>query len=933
MKPSTVTPTTTILPLSSQEATLTLAGGKGANLARLKQAGFPIPDGFLVTTLAYQAFVAENNLEQRIKAILPVEMPEDPTLLESISTQIRSLFTEGKISSSLAGDVLAAYAAMGRPAVAVRSSATAEDLPEMSFAGQQDTYLNVVGEENLLQAVINCWVSLWTARAIGYRLRNRLSSAEITLAVVVQRMVESQASGVLFTANPLTGLRTETVIEATLGLGEALVSGQVQPDHYVVDTPHGQVRSKTLGSKSISIHGQPGGGTHISEQNRLGIQALADAQILELARLGSQVADLYKFPQDVEWAWAQDAFFLLQARPITSLFPLPEGMPPEPLKVMFSFAAVQGMLDPLTPLGRDTMRELFSAGARLFGTHVTRETQTVLFVAGERLWVNFTPILSNSFGRRVVPVVLGLVEPTIRQAVTQIQDDPRLQPGRSGISLRASSRLARFFIPMAANLLMNLIAPQRRRKYIIGNGERVLHIMEKRCAAVKGDRWQKLAQQSNLLPEMATDQLPRTFILFVSIVAAGMASWNILNTLATEAAKGERSQSPVNTHDLVLQVTRGMPNNPTTEMDLTLWEMARTIQSDPASYREFRGSSAAELSGRFLCGDLPEVIRRTVLQFLDRYGGRGLGEIDLGRKRWAEDPTHVFEMLASFLQIEDETHAPDVVFAHGVETAEQAVNQLVEAVRRTRRGWIKARLARFFAGRARQLMGARESPKFFAVRMMWLIHRELLKTGQEFVRAGELDSPDDLFYLSLNELKGLASRQEKDWRSLISRRRESFQRELLRRQIPRLLMSDGRAFYEGMNDQDKSGKVMSGSPVSPGRVEGKVRVVFDPGQAGLLPGEILVCPGTDPSWTPLFLSAAGLVMEVGGMMTHGAVVAREYGIPAIVGVDQATRRLQTGQRIRLDGSTGQITMLDQDNNAGSKASTKNPGSQEPGIIY
>jgi pyruvate,water dikinase len=254
------------------------------------------------------------------------------------------------------------------------------------------------------------------------------------------------------------------------------------------------------------------------------------------------------------------------------------------------------------------------------------------------------------------------------------------------------------------------------------------------------------------------------------------------------------------------------------------------------------------------------------------------------------------------------------VFARGAENANKAINQLASVLSRTPGGWIKARLARFLAGRARQLMGLRESPKFFIVRMMWIIRNELLKTGAEFVQAGELARADDLCYLSLAEIAAFAQRQRQDWGALIAARRQTYRAELLRRQVPRLLLSDGRAFYQGMSQSaGETGQagMLIGSPVSPGSSEGKVRVVFDPRQAHLEPGEILVCPGTDPSWTPLFLSAAGLVMETGGMMTHGAVVAREYGIPAIVGVDQATQRLHTGQRIRIDGSTGKILLMDE----------------------
>ncbi len=502
-----------------------------------------------------------------------------------------------------------------------------------------------------------------------------------------------------------------------------------------------------------------------------------------------------------------------------------------------------------------------------------------------------------------------MVEPTVRQAIDQIKDEPDFQPAQRGISLESRLRLVRFFLPVAGNLLLNLLAPGRRRAYIVNQGEVLLQIMGRRCASIQGDRWQKLALLAGLFPEVADKFLSKAFRLFVSVIAAGMASWNFLNML-TAGTTSATPEAETALNDLVLQVTRGMPYNPTTEMDLGIWEMARAIKRDRAALPVFENSTASQLASIYLAGGLPGSSQGLVKIFLDKYGGRGLAEIDLGRTRWATDPTHLFEMLGSFLQITDESRAPDIVFAAGAEAAGQAVQELVRRVSSQPGGWIKAGLIRFFAGRARQLMGARENPKFFAVRMMFILQQALLQTGQEFVRAGELKSPDDLFYLSFAEMGQFAAHQPADWQGLIAERRASFERERLRRQIPRLLLSDGRAFYEGMAASAADPDGIIGSPVSPGVIEGLVRVVLDPRQAGLHPGEILVCPGTDPSWTPLFLSAGGLIMEVGGMMTHGAVVAREYGIPAIVGVHQATLRLKTGQRIRMDGSSGQIQIRD-----------------------
>ncbi|HEY3343751.1 MAG TPA: PEP/pyruvate-binding domain-containing protein [Anaerolineaceae bacterium] len=907
--------TSDILSFESERATLPLVGGKGANLARMACAGYPVPPGFLVTTAAYQAFLEANALLDQIAAALPDPLPIDPGELEGVSAHIRALFSAGGIPAALAQGITTAYTQLGQPPVAVRSSATAEDLPEMSFAGQQDTYLNVVGADALLEAVISCWASLWTGRAIGYRARNHVPQTGVSLAVVVQTMVESQASGVLFTANPLTGLRSETVIDATLGLGEALVSGQVEPDHYVVETRTGRIATKTLGAKAIAVHSLAGGGTALSQTDASQIQAIFDETIRDLVQLGQRVAELYGSPQDIEWAWANDRLYLLQSRPITSLFPVPQGSSSNPLQVLLSFGAVQGMLDPVTPLGGSLLAHIFAVGSSLFGIQVTSTTQTVLLNAGERLWVNLTPLLRNSRGRAILPFIFEMVEPTVGQAIVAVRNDPQLQPGKAGLSRQAAARIARFAVPMAGNLLLNLLAPQARRKAMVNRGERVLALLDERCAAIQGDPDQRLVELTDTYQSLTRQTLPGTFRMFVSGVAAGMASLNWLNALTKGLDTSPGSTSHGRWNDLVLEISRGVPNNPTTDMDLALWRISDAIRQDPASLAIFQTSSLPDLAVRFKAGSLPGVAQRGLTPFFNHYGGRGLAEIDAGRPRWSEDPSHVLDLIIGYLPVDLPDQTPEAVYMRSITHAAAAVDQLVAELSTIRHGWIKSRLARVVAGRARALLGLRESPKFFAVRMIAVFRRNLLAIGYDYAQSAELDQPDDLMYLSLPELKAFANDRENpaaraSWRNLISHRRDTYRRELLRRQIPRLLLSDGRAFYAGMSAPANTDGMLTGSPVSAGMVEGRVRVVLDPRHADLQRGEILVCPGTDPSWTPLFLTAGGLVMEVGGMMTHGAVVAREYGIPAIVGVDQATQRLKTGQLIRIDGATGQIVLLE-----------------------
>jgi pyruvate,water dikinase len=894
-----------ILPLHTNNATLALVGGKGANLAKLSQAGFPVPGGLLVTTEAYRNYVQANHLENLIQNRLTHLQPEDPTSLRSTSNQIRAWFTQGTIPPELVVIFKEAYASLGECPVAVRSSATAEDLPDMSFAGQQDTFLNVVGEEALLRAMVDCWSSLWTARAIGYRARNGISHQDVTLSVVIQEMVPAEASGVLFTANPLSGQRTETVIDATLGLGEALVSGQVDPDHYVVDTAKRLITSKTLGAKAIAIRGAADGGVISEETGDAGRQALPDEQILALAELGAQVTGIYQFPQDIEWAWAGGQLYLLQSRPITSLFPVPEGMGPEPLRVMFSFASVQGILEPITPLGQDTIRLIFAGGASLFGFDVDHKTQGVIKIAGERLWGEITTVLRHPIGQRIAPEVFSAIDPAALPALEALSDDPRLGAGKGRLRPSAFVRIARFAIPMFIRVLRNWRSPESQAEHIQRESDQEIAKLQVQSETPKGE--QSSLDQSIALYRQIYAAFPYAVPHIVSGLVAGLVPFFMLTRFFHRlTGSGE----------LVLEVTRGLPNNVTTEMDLALWETAQTIRADSGARQHMQNSTSEDLAEEYLSDQLPGAAQQAIASFMKRYGMRGLGEIDIGRPRWREEPDYIMGILRSYLQIEEPSLAPDAIFERAENQAEAAITELEATARGTFAGALKARIIRAAARRVRALAGLRESPKFHIVHMMGIIRQSLLLSGQALVDAGVIEYPDDLFYLYLDELEALESAEMRDWKALIAGRRASYRRELRRVQIPRLLLSDGRAFYEGLTALEEEQGILRGNPVSPGVVEGVVRVVLDPRHADLTPGEILVCPATDPAWTPLFLAASGLVMEVGGMMTHGAIVAREYGIPAVVGVHQATTRLETGQCIQVNGSTGEIVMKASQVNSG-----------------
>ncbi|HEX6293143.1 MAG TPA: PEP/pyruvate-binding domain-containing protein [Herpetosiphonaceae bacterium] len=886
------------LPLDDEHVSFELAGGKGANLARLARADLPVPDGFILTTHAYSAFIAANNLEQPILDLVARTAPDDPQALEAASTEIRARFSAGTMPTEIAEALREAYAAIGSPAVAVRSSATAEDLPELSFAGQQDTFLNVVGVEALLRAVVDCWSSLWTARAIGYRSRNGIEQRGIALAVVVQAMVQSEAAGVLFTANPLTGKRGEVVIDATLGLGEALVAGQVEPDHYVVDPGGGRVLETTLGAKALAIRGQTGGGTTTVAEDAAERQALPDAAIVALARIGQRIEQLFGSPQDIEWAWADGRLFVLQSRAITSLFPLPEGIAPHPLQVLLSFGAVQGVLDPLTPLGRDLFRQFFAAVANQFNQQVTRDTQRIFLVAGERVFLNITGALRHPRLHFVIPGALTVAEPAAGQALATVLGEPALATSARPMSLRTRLHTARMLRRFVGNIGYNLLYPNLGRLRIQRLIEQTVGSIQARSAAAS-----TLSQRIALFDEVPGLLVQAALPYLLPGVISGMICFQILNRLAASLPGGRQ---------LVLEITRGLPHNVTTEMDLALWQTACAIKADPAGAAYLQQTDAATLADEVLSQRLPAPTQRAIDTFLERYGMRGIAEIDIGRARWREQPLPLIQSLQSYLQIDDPNAAPDAIFSRGAAAAQTAIMRLTQALAQTPRGWLKVRVARWAARRVRALSGMRESPKFTMIRCLGILRAALLDTGHELVARGVLSRPDDLFFLHPDEIRALASGTDRDWQALVNERRAAYAREKRRRQVPRLLLSDGRAFFDGVAaPADTDGATLVGSPVSPGVVEGIVHVVLDPRGTQLAPGEILVCPGTDPAWTPLFLAAGGLVMEVGGLMTHGSVVAREYGIPAVVGVHQATTRLRSGQRIRVDGSQGHIILLDE----------------------
>ncbi len=880
---------------------LSIVGGKAANLGELTRAGLPVPPGFCVTTAAYALVAAGADLEALLGE-LATTRARDTAHLAALATAARAHLLAASVPAAVAEAITEAYQALGggEPlAVAEERTATAEDLPFASFAGQQDTYLNIIGLEAVLDAVRRCWASLWTDRAVSYRASKRIDQRTVRLAVVVQRMVEASVAGVLFTANPLTGRRHQAVIDASPGLGEAIVSGAVNPDHFVVNTATGEITERRLGDKRLVIQSTPGGGTQrIETAERSNEACLTDAQVRALAELGSRVEAHYGAPQDTEWAIdACGHLWLTQARPITTLFPLPAGAPrtDDALRVYFSMNVAQGVYRPLTPMGLSAFRVMGSSIATYLGLppHDLLAGPSVLTDAASRLFVDVTAVLRTSLGRTLLGRVASVMEARSSLMFRQLEADPRLslvpvqrwRLVRTGLLLLVRTRA-----PLS--MLQAVFRPAAAR-------ERVRHLETqlRTMGTVPVDA--SATERLTAVERLFLGETPRVLSRTGTVLLSGLLAFTLAGRLLRGLATGEEQQT----------VLRGLPYNPTTEMDLSLWTLAKLMQADATSAHVLRNTPLERLAQDYRSRLLPPLLQQGLADFLQVYGHRGVAEIDLGLPRWSEDPTHILGVLANYLQLTDPQQAPDSQFQRGAQEAEAMVAELTR--RATRKGWLRGRLVKLCLRRARALNGLREMPKFCLVLLLASMREALQSVGKELAEAERLEKAEDIFFITLPE--AWAAVAGTDMRCLVRERSGSYEHELSRRHVPRVLLSDGTEPTTETYALGAADDILRGTPASAGSVTAKARVILDPTGARLEPGEILVAPSTDPGWTPLFLVAGGVVMEMGGAMSHGAVVAREYGIPAVVGVPEATERISTGQQITVDGSAGTVSLEEERN--------------------
>lgn len=886
-----------VMPLNRLDRTLLpLSGGKAAQLGELISAGFAVPAGFCVTTTAYANISASAGLDALLATLSAVPLTDTERQAE-LAASLRTAILQTPIPSDITSALMEAYGALVQGEivpVAVRSSATAEDLPDASFAGQQETILNVVGMEALLDAVRHCWASLWTDRAVSYRATHSIDPQSVRLAVVVQRMVEAQVAGVLFTANPLTGKRRQAVVDANPGLGEAVVSGATSPDHFVVNTITGEIIERRLGDKQLLIQAVAGGGTQrIEQEAQANTACLTGTQIRLLAALGDRVEVHFRVPQDIEWALdATGQPWLLQARPITTLFPLPSNAPAtdEVLRVYLCFTVQQGTERPFTPMGISAMRVLASAIVTFLGFPSRDPLHGPQFITevASRIFLDVTGALRSSFGRTMLSNMMAQAEVHAAAIFQQLSTDQRLsivKTRRLPFILTIGRVFVRTRLPWY--LLQALLWPATAHKRLLGLTDRLRAATS--VPATTGPGASVIAVE-----RLFFDTLPRLLSGTAPVMLGGMGTSTLASKLLGELASEDERQV----------VMRGLRGNPTTEMNLALWALAQAVQADPPTAALVQNTPAAQLSDAYHSGSLSPALQRGLAQFLATYGHRSVNELDMGMPRWSENPTYLFGVLASYLQLRDIAQAPDRQFQRA---AEDAAAMLAELTRRAHRASpVRGLLVGFFLRRARALGGLREMPRFALALLLAQARTLLWPVGNALVQAGRLDHAADIFFLSLREVH--AALDGVDFRGIVRERRTQYDQELTRRRVPLVLLSDGTTPAIESASPPLTDHVLRGTPASPGQVTAPARIILDPHAAQLARGEILVAPSTDPGWTPLFLTAGGLVMETGGAMSHGAIVAREYGIPAVVGVAGAIERVRTGQSITVDGSRGTVTL-------------------------
>ncbi|MDQ1499220.1 MAG: rifampicin phosphotransferase [Actinomycetota bacterium] len=881
-----------------------LVGGKGANLGRLTRAGFPVPPGFSVTTAAYSGFIQSSGLGDKIAAIVAELKYDDPDQLEALTGEIRELIVGAALPDSLATEITGAYAELGDSYVAVRSSGTAEDLAEASFAGMHDTYLDIKGVDNLLDAVKRCWASMYTARATAYRHNKGFDHAESRIAVVVQQMVESEVSGVMFTGNPMTTATDEIVVNASWGLGEAIVSGITTPDEYLLNAHTLAVREKTLGSKTRQVVRAPGGNGTVTEDtpaDKAAAFSLSDSQVAELGDLGRRVMKHYGgFPQDTEWGYAGGQFSLLQSRPVTGAefswdaeIDAWQTALDDDETVWTRAWADEIWTGAITPL-------MYSVRARCF-TEANAYSQTLWGMnetAKFRMWKYHKG--AAYFNCKVDKSTLtNLIWPQFRPAMAanlppQWRDEVLSSPFRVGTWLRMQARILGMDPIHGVVKWLDVI-----EDYINNREEEANGLPNEELRKLSDDELKRRIEYDIAYEEKYIQDVWTGFFIQAS---------QVVSLLGLLLAKWYDGDNPLAFTDLIT----GVPQRTITmEENIQLWKLSNLIRESPELRALFEANENAEFFSVLEGSEAGKAFLAKYHEFADHHPHRGHADRDIYYPRRSEDPGLDYRAFKAFLTT-DASHDPEAMEREVDKRREAVVEDVETRIRKKPLGAIKVEIFKVVLDYTHRFLMDRDNERHFVDRSTFTIKRGLLEVNRRLLERGVLEDERDFYFLIKEELFDLLDGRGDLTLSQakIAARARNFDKFHSKEQMPPLYLQRGRPVELDVVEDDTGGG-LRGVGTSRGLVTGTARVVKELKDIGRVKNrEILVTNSTDPGWTPVFLVISGIVLETGGMLAHGSCLAREYGFPAVQ-VANAMRRIPDGATITVNGDTGEVTILDE----------------------
>lgn len=872
-------------------AELGQVGGKGANLGELTRAGLPVPPGFCVASAAYQDFLKATQLDRLIEDVLAEIDLNDRLDIERKSAQIRDLILTQQLSPSISQEVIDSYQQLrnknqdplhDQVSVAVRSSATAEDQANASFAGQLETYLNIKDSKSLLEHIKDCWASLWTDRVVSYIARQGIDHRSVSMSVVVQTMIPTEVSGILFTANPVTGNRDEAVLNASWGLGEAIVSGLVSPDTLTVRKSDGWVLSSQVSEKDVMIEYAADGGTAevAVPTERRNCPALSADQVKALIRLGNRIEAHYGRPQDIEWGFYRGQCYLLQSRPITTLTRQEvTSYPPGNFnRSMF----IDIFPDPISPVFLSVIEHLFKDMLdftfRALGLTPPEDIQAI------GTFYNQAYFNQEYIAATLQPLPPAIREPLIEQLVNPFgHEEETTQIALSWAYLRMVARILQFMVRFPQQL-PDLLADYHKE------------IARAEAFPYESATDLEITELIHELPFEHASNLLNNDFLMIAVIGR---TYRLLGALLERYYGGD-------TGEVVAKLISGVTGNVTMETNKRLWDLAQIAKSSPTV------STAIRKDSYRVCRPILEQSRegqaflKALDKFLVEFGHREV-RMDILDPTWRDDPEPVFSFIRSYLDV-DEAQSPHRQQERLVKDREQMTNFVIRDIEKSLFGrLILAPVFKWVLKQTQIHTRERDTMHFEMTRIYPPLRRMFLELGRRWTAGGLLNGTEDIFFLKLEEIQSLAERPC-PMKDIAKVRKEAFHHNQ-RRPWP-IIIHEGEEIYLAETEFEESkSSILRGVAGSPGRAAGASRIILRPEEFSLLKkGEILVAPITNPVWTPLFAIAGGVVTEVGGILSHGAIVAREYGIPAVMSVAGATKRLQDGQRITIDGNKGVIQL-------------------------